>query len=327
MSLIDRYVAEVGRHLPEKDRADIENEIRTMVDDMLEERGPSAANDEKAVVETLEQIGDPKLLAARYAPPRHYLIGPEWYEGYLTVLQRILFTVLPIVAVVTFILSLSNSPLDLIGAVGDAVGSAFSVGTQILFWVTLVFVLLERSGEKPDDLPKPGSRQWTVDQLPALPRRRQIGVAETVMNIAVLLFLLIWIALPATLNLLKGTPANVPFLHPNLWSFWLPVFFVLMALTLIHEVFILKIGNWTPALTITNVILGVASIIYIVALVTTQEVINPEFLSMLDRADGFERVRESARWGVNISAAITAGIYVWSMVDSIRKARQLKSVS
>lgn len=324
MSLIDKYVAEVGRHLPEKDRADIENEIRTMVDDMLEERGPSAANDEKVVVETLEQIGDPKLLAGRYAPPKRYLIGPEWYEGYLTVLQRILFTVLPIVAVVRFILSLSNSPLDFIGAVGDAVGSAFSVGTQILFWVTLVFVLLERSGEKPDDSPKVGSRQWTVDQLPAVPSRRQIGVAETVMNIAVLLFLLIWIALPATLDLLKGTPANVPFLHPNLWTFWLPVLFVLMILTLIHEVFILKIGNWTPALTITNVILGVASIIYIVALVTTQEVINPEFLSMLDRADGFERVRESARWGVNISAAITGGIYVWSMVDSIRKARQLK---
>jgi hypothetical protein len=327
MSLIDKYVAEVGRHLPEKDRSDIENEIRTMVDDMIEERGRSAAEDEKIVAETLEQIGDPKLLAARYAPPKRHLIGPEWYEGYIIVLQRILFTALPIVAVITFILSLSNSPLDFVGAVGDAVGNSFSVGTQILFWVTLVFVLLERSGEKPDDLPKPGSRQWTVDQLPALPSRRQISVGETVMNIAMLLFLLIWIALPTTLDLLKGTPANVPFLHPNLWSFWLPLFFILMALTLIHEVFKLKIGNWTPALTITNVILGIASIIYIVALVTTQDVINPEFLSMLDQADGFERVRESARWSVNISAAIIVGIYVWSMVDSIRKARQLKSVS
>lgn len=324
MSLIDRYVAEVGRYLPEKDRSDIENEIRTMVDDMIEERGRSAAENEKVVAETLEQIGDPKLLAAKYAPPKRYLIGPEWYEGYIIVLQRILFMALPIVAVVTFVLALSNSPLDFIGAVGDAVGSAFSVGTQILFWVTLVFVLLDRSGEKPDDLPKPGSRQWTVNHLPAVPSRRQISVAETVMNIAVLLFLLIWIALPTTLDLLRGTPASVQFLHPNLWSFWLPILFVLMALTLIHEVFKLRIGNWTPALTTTNVILGIASIVYIAALVTTQDVINPEFLSMLDRADGFERVRQSARWGVNISAAVTAGIYIWSMIDSIRKSKQLK---
>jgi hypothetical protein len=55
MSLIDRYIAEVGRHLPEKDRSDIENEIRTMVDDMIDERGPSAAKSETIVAETLEQ--------------------------------------------------------------------------------------------------------------------------------------------------------------------------------------------------------------------------------------------------------------------------------
>jgi len=324
MSLIDKYVAEVGRHLPEKDRSDIEKEIRSMVEDMIDERAQSATDNEKLVTDTLEQIGDPQLLAARYAPPKRYLIGPEWYDGYLRILQRILFTALPVVAVVRFILSLTNAPLDFVGAVGDAVGSAFSVGTQILFWVTLVFVLLERSGEKTDDLPKSDSRQWTVDQLPKLPRRRQISVAETVMNIAVLLFLLIWVALPATLDLLRGTPANVPFLHPNLWSFWLPVFFVLMGLTLIHEVFKLTIGNWSPALTITNVILGIASIAYMVALVTTQDVINPEFLSMLNQAEGFDRIRQSARWTINISAAIIAGIYVWGMVDSIRKSRQLQ---
>ena len=36
MSLIDRYVAEVGRHLPEKDRSDIETEIQTMIEDTLD---------------------------------------------------------------------------------------------------------------------------------------------------------------------------------------------------------------------------------------------------------------------------------------------------
>jgi hypothetical protein len=225
--------------------------------------------------------------------------------------------------VVRFILALTTDPLDLIGAVGEAIGSAFSVGTQILFWVTLIFVILERSGEKPDDLPRSDSRRWTVDQLPALPRRRQISVVETVMNIAVLLFLLIWIALPTTLDLLQGTPASVPFLHPNLWNFWLPVFFVIMGLTLIHEVFKLKIGNWTPALTVTNVILCLVSIIYIAALVITQEIVNPAFLAMLDSSLEFAKLREVARWSLDISAAIIAGIYVWEIVHSIRMARQL----
>jgi hypothetical protein len=326
MNLIDRYIAEVGRHLPEKDRADIEAEIRSMIEDMLEERSRQTGKpvDDTLIVEVLEELSDPHLLASKYAPPKRYLIGPDWYEGYLKILQRILFTALPIVAVVRFILTLTNDPLDLIDAVGEAIGSAFSVGTQILFWVTLTFVILERSGEKPDDLPKSDSRRWTVDQLPALPRRRQISVVETVMNLAVLLFLLIWIALPTTLDLLQGTPASVPFLHPNLWNFWLPVFFVIMGLTLIHEVFKLKIGNWTPALTVTNVILCLISIIYIAALVITQEIVNPAFLAMLDSSLEFAKLREVARWSIDISAAVIAGIYVWEIVHSIRMSRQLE---
>jgi hypothetical protein len=190
-----------------------------------------------------------------------------------------------------------------------------------------VFFFLERSGEKPDDLPTSGPRTWTVAQLPAMPRTRQISVVETVMNIGVLLFLLIWIALPFAMDRFQGNPLPVPFLHPNLWNFWLPVFFVIMGLTLAHEVFKLKVGNWTPALTITNVILGLVTIVYIVSLVTTQDLINPEFLAQLDRSTGSRELRETVRWSVVISAAVMAGIYVWSMIDSIRLARKLKQTS
>ena len=328
MSLIDRYIAEVGRHLPEKDRSDIEAEIRSMIEDMLEERGYDVKTpDEKGMAETLEQLGDPQLLAAKYSPPKRYLIGPEWYEGYVKVLQRVLFTALPIFAAVTFILTLTRDPLDFIHAVGEALGGAFNVGVQILFWVTLVFVFLERSDEKPDELHKPGSRVWKVAQLPAFPAKRQISVSETVMNIAAILFVLIWIALPFTTAWLAGNPAPVPFLHPNLWNFWLPVFFVIMGLTLVHEVFKLKIGNWTPALTATNVILGLVSILYITALVITQDVINPAFLATFDRSAELQELREVIVWSINISAAITAGTYVWSMITSIRLSRTLKQAS
>src|SRR5688572_16186169 len=118
MGLIDRYIAEVGRHLPEKDRSDIEAEIRSLIEDMLEERGRTVKTaDEKVRAETLEQLGDPQLLAAKYSPPKRYLIGPEWYEGYVKVLQRVLFTALPIFAAVTFILTLTRDPLDFMHAV------------------------------------------------------------------------------------------------------------------------------------------------------------------------------------------------------------------
>lgn len=324
MKLIDRYIAEVGRHLPEKDRADIEAEIRSMIEDMLEERGHQAASaDEKAIAETLEGLGDPKLLAYKYAPPKRYLIGPEWYEGYIKVLQRVLFTALPIYFAVTIILGLTQNPLSVGNAVGKAVDGAFSVGMQILFWVTLVFVFLERSDEKPEELHTPGPQTWTIAQLPEISGRRQISIVETVMNIAVILFVLIWIASPITLARFQGEPVPVPFLHPNLWRFWLPIFFAIMGLTVVHEVFKLKIGYWTPALTVTNVILGIISIVYIAALVLTQEVINPAFLAMLDSSVETARLREVATWSIDISAAIIAGIYVWDIINSVRLSRRL----
>ena len=324
MKLINRYVAAVGSHLPEKERADIEAEIRSMIEDMLEEAGHDAksAND-KVVAETLEQLGDPQLLAAKYSPPKRYLIGPDWYEGYIKVLQRVLLTALPIYAIVNIVLFLSRDPLDFGKAFGDVMGGTFSVGVQILFWVTLVFVFLERSDEKPEGLHTSDSRVWTVAQLPELPQKRQISVVESVINIAMYLFAMIWVVSPIVLSWLQGNSNPVPFLHTNLWNFWLPAFFILMGLTLIHEVFQLKIGNWTPALTATNVILGVAAIIYIAALVITQDVINPAFLDML-AARGVPELREVVTWTVDISAAIIAGIYVWDIIHSIRMARQLQ---
>jgi hypothetical protein len=325
MSLVDRYIAEVGRHLPEKDRADIEAEIRSMVEDMLDERSHQASNrvDDRLITDVLEQLGDPRLLAAKYAPPKRYLIGPGWYEIYIKTLQRVLFTALPIIAVVTFVLTLTQNPLDFINAAGEAVGSVIDIGLQILFWTTLVFVFLERSDAIPNESLSPDARKWTVAQLPELPRKRQISTVETVINIATILFVLIWIALPFAIGRFRGDPVPVPFLHPNLWNFWLPIFFVLMGLTLVHEVFKLKVGNWTPALTATNVILGLITIIYITALVITQDVINPAFLTMFESAPGSRELREVIGWTINISAAVIVGIYVWDIVDSIRLAKQL----
>jgi hypothetical protein len=329
MSLIDRYIAEVGRHLPEKNCSDIEAEIRSMVEDMLEERGQQAKSaDHSIIAETLEQLGDPKLLASRYAPPRRYLIGPGWYEVYIQTLQRVLYIVLPIFAAVTFILTLAKDPLDFINAVGNAVSGAFNVGLQICFWNTVVFVLLERSDAITSEALERTPKTWTIAQLPMMPHKRQISIGEALTDIVMELFVLLWIVLPPVQSWLQGDTEFVPFFHPDLWTLWFPMFCVLLVLSLIHDVFKLKIGNWTPALTATNVILGLLSIIFIVALVTTQEVINPAFLATLDSTQVSElrNVATWSTWTVNITAAILIGIFLWDMVNSIRMARRFNEL-
>jgi uncharacterized protein (UPF0216 family) len=43
MNLIDKYIAEVGKHLPRRNRSDIEAEIRSTLEDMLDERKQATA--------------------------------------------------------------------------------------------------------------------------------------------------------------------------------------------------------------------------------------------------------------------------------------------
>ncbi|MCI0552649.1 MAG: hypothetical protein L0287_16990 [Anaerolineae bacterium] len=324
MSLIDRYIAEVGRHLPEKNREDIEAEIRSMLEDMIDENSHQTGkpvNDE-LIAAALEQLGDPKLLAHKYAPARRYLIGPDWYEAYIETLKRVLATALPVVAILTIFIALAQDPIDFVDALGQAFGRVVDVAIGILFWVTAGFVIVEHSDAKPNELERAKTGAWTVAQLPEMPKKRQISVAEALTNIVFITGFTVWVVLPFVQS--QGNE-SVPFLNPDLWQIWLPVFFVLVVLTLIHEVFKLIVGNWTQALMITNVILCLISITYIVALVTTQEIINPAFLATLSD-DVVAELRDSARWArwtVNISAVITIGIYVWDMVNSMIMAKRL----
>ena len=223
-------------------------------------------------------------------------------------------------------MALAKDPLDFVTAVSRAIGGVIDVGTGILFWVTIGVIIAERTNARPEELGGSKPRAWTVDQLPKLPAKRQISVGESLTNIVFFTIFLAWILLPPFVAWLRGEEGFVPVFHPDLWNTWLPIFFVIAALTLILELFKLKIGNWTPALTISNVILCVASIIYIILLVTSQEVFNPAFLATLTEGVGAEEVGKVASWAewtVNISAAIIVGIYVWDMADSVIKARRL----
>ena len=91
MELIDRYVAEVGRQLPGKMRADIESEIRSTLEDMLEDRSKKTGRpvDETLQCEVLKEYGAPDKVAASYLPPR-YLIGPRIYPLFELVFRIVL---------------------------------------------------------------------------------------------------------------------------------------------------------------------------------------------------------------------------------------------
>jgi hypothetical protein len=171
IDFVDRYITEVGRHLPEKTRADIQQEIRSLVEAALEDRAAKAGRpaDEEMVIEVLKEFGSPEEIAASYQPAR-YLVGPRLYPAFITVV-KIAIPVIAILAAVRFAMAIGQvevSPGMLLRAVIEGLADLLGTLLQVLGNIVLVFAILEwfvpglkvqapRKDWDPRTLPKPAA--------------------------------------------------------------------------------------------------------------------------------------------------------------------------
>lgn len=84
--LIERYVHQVGRYVPSKDRLEIETELRSLIQDQLDDRYGGSPTDAE-VTSVLIELGSPHQMAASYRTEQ-YLIGPDLYPYMMMGLRR-----------------------------------------------------------------------------------------------------------------------------------------------------------------------------------------------------------------------------------------------
>lgn len=188
MNLIDRYVREVGRHLPRKNRADIQAELESLLIDSLEDRVPGEASEED-VIDLLKEFGPPEKVAASYWQEGQYLIGPRLYPFFRMVVGIVMVVFVAVQLVLLGVgLVFSQTPLPTAGWVAEFFGSLFGAFGIIV----LVFAVLQRFGVQPqiDD------EEWDPRNLPKDAEDDPISVGGTIIEtafgfilIAILLFL------------------------------------------------------------------------------------------------------------------------------------------
>ena len=147
MTLIDLYVAEVGKRLPLRSRTDIEAELRSTLEDMLEDRSRKAEKpvDDEMVKDLLKEYGPPDKVAAAYHPTQ-YLIGPRLYPFFVFVL-RIVLSVLTVVLLVMLGIQIATQPLpgpELARAIASGLAGILGAALQAFGNIALVFAILER---------------------------------------------------------------------------------------------------------------------------------------------------------------------------------------
>lgn len=308
-TLTDRYVWAVVRSLPEKQRADIDRELRASIADSIDDRIEAGTDEAAAERDVLLELGDPDRLAAGYADRPAFLIGPKFYFDYVRLLKVLYGIVLPIVFAAVVVGHVIAG--DGIGEViGGSVATAIATAAHLGFWTTLVFAILERSAQ-----PTPLT-VWKLDALPELPDRRAgTGLVDLILPIVFLLFFagaLVWQQFYSVFTDESGQ--SIPVLQPDLWSFWLPLALVIVAAEIVFCVVLYRLRRWTWPMAIVNVLLNLVFVVPAVWLTLGDRLVNPDFLARLNWPDGGIPVL------VPIMVLVFVGVAVGDAIDGIVKA-------
>lgn len=185
MNLLDKYVTEVGKHLPHKNRADIQAEIRSTLQDMLDERSAAAGKpiDDALTTEVLKEYGAPAKVAESYRGAQ-YLIGPRLYP-FFEMVVKIVISVLLGVALLSFGLNFANntSGPGFVDALGQFLAQLVG-GIIVAFGnIVIIFAILERV-LPPTDLEKDfAEKEWDPAELLREPDPDRVKASEMIATV------------------------------------------------------------------------------------------------------------------------------------------------
>ena len=189
--MIDRYVNEVGNHLPRKMRADIEMELRSLLFDALEKQsGDEPTQKETAVF--LQDFGHPEEIAAQYRPDE-VLIGSQLFPTYKLVISIILILIGVLHLFGLGFLILQGNPDNVVETILNSVGNFARSAALNVGIVTLIFAVIERVAGESLAIPSTSSKQFDPYNLPPVKDPDRINRGELLVGIFFTLLFLSWL--------------------------------------------------------------------------------------------------------------------------------------
>jgi len=282
MNLIDRYVAEVGKNLPLLNgREDIEKELKSTLEDMLEDRAQSSGRvrDEALELEVLKEYGSPQKVAQTYNP-HPYLIGPKLFPFFLFVLKIVITVVVSVMLVLAGVQAVTDTPFmgaDFVKIIGQGLGSALSAAIAAFGNVVLVFVILERVLPDKEIGSFDDEKDWDPASLAKEPDPDSVSrfelITEIVFTFVALAILNIY---PQWLGMIFFTGDEqvfVPMFTEKFFQF-VPWINVVLVAEILLDIFLLRNAIWNRLTRLGKVIIEAASLTLTVLILRTPGVIG-----------------------------------------------------
>jgi len=333
MKLIDRYVYAVTKYLSEEVREDVGKELRSNIEDMLPDN-PS----EEEVYKALKQLGNPWKLANEYNPKKQYLIGPGYYNQYLSILKLVVgicITVFIGIAMLAGGIELAKEGFAVDNyskLISSVISAAFEGAIQGALWVTLVFVILERSGVETGRFPF-SNKEWKPEDLPELPipANRVISRRKTIVSMCCTIFFTALVCFQPHLIAVYFTDNSGSVKVTQLFNLErLDVFipFIIIVAFVQLGIFLWKYmkGSWNVSLAIGNAVYNLLSSILLIIMVSDKNLFNMNFFySIAERTNSTnETVLPWIDRGIWVFIAVVVVICIWETGYVFIKCLDLK---
>ncbi|HMD86326.1 MAG TPA: hypothetical protein VKO18_16675 [Terriglobia bacterium] len=270
MEVIDRYVHEIGEHLPWNLRADVEAELRSLLQDSLEERARAAERppDPLLAEAVIRDFGAPEEVAKRYLPQDQYLIGPRLFPAYQLAVK-----------IAVIVVAAASGGLFIAAIVGSAVGNRegpdllavahtiWRVAMGVFFnlaLVTLVFAIIERVQARREAT----APEWSPAMLPPVKDPDRTSQAGMVLQMYMILaFAVLFNFYPEWVGMafVNGRVHLTSFLKPA-FATYMPLVNTFWALDFALHLTVLSQGRWRRETRAAELALGLygAVILYLV---------------------------------------------------------------
>lgn len=333
MELIDRYVYSVTQYLPKDLQEDVGKELRANIEDMLPDD-----YSEIEVYQVLEKLGNPWKLANEYNPKKRYLIGPGFYENYIAVLKLVIGICITVFMGIAILGWTIETPVGgqytekITKLVVDLITASLEGAIQGGIWVTIVFVILERSGVGEGQFPY-HNKKWTPKDLPELPfnHKKKISRSEIVVSMffTILFTALIYLKPQLIAIYFEDTSGNfnaIPLFETKVLQPYLTVFFILAIIQLGISIWKYITASWNLPLAIINAVYNLIICVLISLLFRNHNLLNTEFVSKIA-----EIMKSSSQtitvWldrSVIIFIVVFVVVCIWDSVSAIAKSISTK---
>lgn len=311
-NIVEKYIYEVIKRVPAKQRKDIRMELLSLIDDMKAEEGASEE-------EILEKLGSPKEFAKRYKDENSYLIGPDYYDNYMLVLKIGAIAL----AISTFVSGIIHSILEastIKGFVKEFIKEVLGAGVYGFFalvgTVTIIFYILERMNAKVD---KKTEDKWTPSQLPEIPNKKA-RISRAGCIVAIMFFVImigVFIYVPEIFGVFEATENGYRsvscIFNLEKWNSLVPFFVVIFVTGIFEEVVRVISGQYCKMVMYCSIICNTIGVICSVILLKFMDVFNPNFANDLLVDSGKEAYSKGDilhYWGTDRFSNIILGLFV-----------------